>query len=430
MRQVRVRLHIYRCVFRALGYIFDRRLSGSDSKIPMFKCRTRSDRPTGGRPFYWVHASSAGELEGLETVALALAARGFAIRLTIFSPSAKSGFLRLKKILEDMGACEGGGFSPLEGSWFQAFSGSRPLGFITAKYEAWPELWASASMAQVPIMILGAQLRRSLIVADRVNRFLFGLNRPQLMLGVYSKRHRVQLDALAWSRATVFEVRDPRWDKVLGSSGEAQNSRSNMILSWAMQESLPRPWGMIGNSWMSDFRALPSLGGRECLGATLWVIPHEIQGLEVHEQEEYLVAQGWCVFRTSALTQSNKPILSSSNRYCILVDEIGVLKRIYREADLIFVGGGFGRGVHSVMEPAISGAPILAGPEGADRFVEVDDLIASGDLHIVRNEGEFAEFTKRPLTERFQTLDRKSKQESHMKRLGGTSDVLSVLFGA
>ena len=54
-------------------------------------------------------------------------------------------------------------------------------------------------------------------------------------------------------------------------------------------------------------------------------------------------------------------------------------------ADWAFVGGGFGVGIHSTIEPAIHGIPIAVGPAGTQKFSEVQQLEASGQLRVVRH---------------------------------------------
>ena len=47
----------------------------------------------------------------------------------------------------------------------------------------------------------------------------------------------------------------------------------------------------------------------------------------------------------------------------IVVDRLGVLGDLYALADIAYVGGGFhSAGLHSVIEPAAFGAPVLFGP--------------------------------------------------------------------
>jgi len=65
-------------------------------------------------------------------------------------------------------------------------------------------------------------------------------------------------------------------------------------------------------------------------------------------------------------------------REVIVVDKVGVLGELYALADIAYVGGGFGRrGLHSVLEPAALGAPVLFGPRHANAR-EANELIERG----------------------------------------------------
>jgi len=51
----------------------------------------------------------------------------------------------------------------------------------------------------------------------------------------------------------------------------------------------------------------------------------------------------------------------ANERICI-VDQIGMLAYLYRYANLAFIGGGFGKGIHSIQEAFIYGIPVIFGP--------------------------------------------------------------------
>jgi len=53
---------------------------------------------------------------------------------------------------------------------------------------------------------------------------------------------------------------------------------------------------------------------------------------------------------------------SQNSADVIVIDRLGVLGEIYSVADIAFVGGGFhAAGLHSVLEPAAFGTPVLFG---------------------------------------------------------------------
>lgn len=428
-RSKTLRLGIYRYGFKRFASWVDRRRTDEDQGF--FKVGPNAlPNPHDKKSYFWIHAASAGELESLEPVALALASRGISIFLTVFSPSAKGGFLRLRDQLRQFeGVWLGGGLSPFEGAWGELLTQMPPPRyFITAKYEAWPELWASALEYQFPILIVGAQARSSLRWANWILRFVLGVARPKLLLAAFNHSHRKALQALQWKGVRVVQVRDPRWDGVIKPSRRSQ--RAEELLDWASRSSLPRPWGMIGNSWMSDFNQIPSLLKNEGFAKTLWVIPHEVRGADFEAQELLLKQLGVQLVKTSQLDLQRPRTSPGERRIIIWVDEMGVLKSLYRGADTVFVGGGFGRGLHNVMEPSSGGALVIAGPKGADRFAEVNELEQMGQLSIVSDESGFSRvISSFPPNQASEEL-RQRRKEALTQMCGGTSDVLSALFGA
>jgi 3-deoxy-D-manno-octulosonic-acid transferase len=67
----------------------------------------------------------------------------------------------------------------------------------------------------------------------------------------------------------------------------------------------------------------------------------------------------------------------------ILIEEKGVLVECYATADWVWVGGGFGHGIHSTLEPAYYGKPLIAGPKNAQKFDEIDELVYANVLTLV-----------------------------------------------
>ena len=72
----------------------------------------------------------------------------------------------------------------------------------------------------------------------------------------------------------------------------------------------------------------------------------------------------------------------------VIVDTIGDLAYLYQSAHLAYVGGGFGKGIHSILEPAAHGVPILFGPNH-QKFAEARHLIDLGAAGTVSNSADF-----------------------------------------
>ena len=62
-------------------------------------------------------------------------------------------------------------------------------------------------------------------------------------------------------------------------------------------------------------------------------------------------------------------------RNCLIIDNIGMLSRLYFYATITYVGGGFGDdGLHNILEAAVYGKPVIFGPE-YDKNFEAEEMI-------------------------------------------------------
>lgn len=68
----------------------------------------------------------------------------------------------------------------------------------------------------------------------------------------------------------------------------------------------------------------------------------------------------------------------------LIIDNIGMLSSIYGYADVAYIGGGFGEGIHNVLEAATYGVPVLFGPN-YQKFQEAKDLIQAKAAFSVEN---------------------------------------------
>lgn len=61
----------------------------------------------------------------------------------------------------------------------------------------------------------------------------------------------------------------------------------------------------------------------------------------------------------------------------LIIDNIGMLSSLYNYSNICYIGGGFGRGIHNILEAAVFGKPILFGPH-FQKFEEAIALIKRG----------------------------------------------------
>ncbi|HET9636006.1 MAG TPA: hypothetical protein VFP26_08750, partial [Gemmatimonadaceae bacterium] len=141
-----------------------------------------------------------------------------------------------------------------------------------------------------------------------------------------------------------------------------------------------RPTLVAGSTWPSDEEhLLPAwLRIREKIpDARLIIAPHEIDTGHLNS------ISSWAR-RKLQLTRIDSPEARSAD--VLLVDRFGILGDLYALADVAFVGGAFHpAGLHSVLEPAAFGAPVLFGPR-YDKSRDAVRLIAAGGGASLKNE--------------------------------------------
>jgi 3-deoxy-D-manno-octulosonic-acid transferase len=68
----------------------------------------------------------------------------------------------------------------------------------------------------------------------------------------------------------------------------------------------------------------------------------------------------------------------------LIIDNIGMLSVIYRYCKIAYIGGGFGKGIHNILEAAVYGIPVIFGPNH-QKFREAAELISLGGGFSVNN---------------------------------------------
>jgi 3-deoxy-D-manno-octulosonic-acid transferase len=88
----------------------------------------------------------------------------------------------------------------------------------------------------------------------------------------------------------------------------------------------------------------------------------------------------------SQLSENTQPAI-------VVVDRIGLLATLYHNVSAAYIGGGFGAGVHSVLEAAFAGIPIACGPR-IERSDDALELHAAGSLRILSSAADAATWTE------------------------------------
>ena len=125
--------------------------------------------------------------------------------------------------------------------------------------------------------------------------------------------------------------------------------------------------------------------------AGLLLVPHEPGAAAVEKLETWSAERNFETVRFSRLRQNGSGTDSLDAKVrIVIVDSVGYLASLYAVAHAAYVGGGFGKGVHSVLEPAVFGVPVIVGGS-LDFSRPAQELERAGGLALVKNRDEFAQ---------------------------------------
>ena len=301
------------------------------------------------RSLVWLHAPSVGEgLQARPVIELLRAERPeLQLAYTHFSPSAAAFAASLPVDFHD--------YLPFDtrGDARACLDALRPTALVFAKLDVWPVLARTADERRVRLGLVSATVsprssRRHGIGAALVRDAYRRLD----AVGAISAEDGERLLALGVREQTLRITGDTRYDQVWARAQRVD--RAGRLLSPLVDDA---PTLVAGSTWPADERVLLDAWRevrRRHPRARVVIAPHEPVSSHLDAIERWAAAAGLELARLGAATAAT-PV--------ILVDRVGVLGDLYALADAAYVGGGFhAAGLHSVLEPAAFGAPVLFGP--------------------------------------------------------------------
>jgi 3-deoxy-D-manno-octulosonic-acid transferase len=326
---------------------FRRGLSRRRGLVERYKQWGAAARDTK-RPLVWFHAPSVGEgLQAQPVIDLLRARRpDVQIAYTFYSPSAEQFATTVQADFSDYLP-----FDTIEHA-SAALSALRPSALVFSKLDIWPALTESASSAGVPVGVISASLPKSSRRRGFLARaFLADAYRLIDRVGAIDESDAERLREQGVRGDRVGVTGDTRFDQVWA---RAQRASSPLVLRLRSS----RPTLVAGSTWPSDEEHLLDAWIRirdKIPDARLVIAPHETTDAHLRSIERWAGSHRLKLAKVDAADAHGADV--------ILVDRHGILGDLYALADTAYVGGGFhSAGLHSVLEPAAFGAPVLFGP--------------------------------------------------------------------
>jgi 3-deoxy-D-manno-octulosonic-acid transferase len=326
-------------------------------------------------PVIWMHVASVGEFEQglpvLEQLQKRLPAHRFLI--TFFSPS---GYEQKAKYIKRADVT----YLPLDTPWnAQTFLDIvQPSMALFVKYEFWYNHLAECKKRKIPTLLFSAKfIPEQWFFKSLLRPFAQKYLDTFFTIGVQDDFSMVLLEDLGLKR--VFVAFDTRYDRVMLIK---ENNVYLPILDHFRQGK--KRILVAGSTYAADETLLKKIWDLELLDGMV-IVPHEVNPERIEHIESIFEGQ---VLRSSGLVEQAE---AASKTKILVIDQYGMLSKAYRFGTLSYVGGGFNRGIHNVLEAAVYGKPVVFGPKHS-RFVEAERLIEAGGAISIDSAEDFMEW--------------------------------------
>lgn len=323
-----------------------------------------------GERYIWVHCASVGEFEQGRSLIEDIKAQypQYKIVVTFFSPSG----YELRKNYQGVDYIF---YLPYDtrrnAERFVQYIHPEKIYFI--KYEFWHNYLNAIKKRHIPLYLVSANFRTGQVFF----KWYGGWYRKSLtaftQFFVQNVRSQQLLAQIGFNNVTV--TGDTRFDRVCRIVGQARDLPE--IASFVNGKTCV----VAGSTWPPDEDLLTRYIKAENRDIKWIFAPHELHESQIKRLMESIHVK---TVRYSRLNEVNP-----ADYQVLVIDNIGMLSSLYRYGALAYVGGGFGKGIHNILEAAAYSIPVLFGP-AYTKFQEAIGLIEQNGAFPVKNYDELA----------------------------------------
>lgn len=310
-------------------------------------------------PVIWIHCASLGEFEQGRPVIEKLKEEfpDHKILLTFFSPS---GF----EVRRNYDKVDYIFYLPWDTrkNASQFIEITKPVLAIFIKYEFWYHYSAQLKKRNIPLLSVSAIFRKDQLFFKSYGSFyrkiLFNFSHFFVQNDESAKLLRfIKL-------ANYTKAGDTRFDRVNELVKRATDLPT--VTAFKGNEKIM----VIGSCWPEDLDVLIPFINENYYNIKFIIAPHEITEAFISNLEQSLNAE--------TIRYSKIGVEKPENSHVLIIDNIGMLSRLYKYGEFAYIGGAFGKGLHNILEAACYGIPIFFGNKNYQKFQEAVDLINRG----------------------------------------------------
>ena len=319
----------------------------------------------------WMHCASLGEFEQGRPVLEKLKQQypGYKILVTFFSPS---GY----EVQKNYTGADWVFYLPMDG----AANARRfldivhPSLVIFVKYEFWYYYLKKIKYRVIPFLLISAIFRKEMSSFKWFGRFqLKMLSRFDQIFLQNKSSEKLLNEFIAEKNYTV--AGDTRFDRVIEIAEKFQPIE--VIENFCGDNKVL----VAGSTWPEDELILSEvISTLQANDMKLIIAPHEINEKHLAEIKKLFPES---ILYSELTAHNSLPVA------CLIVDNYGLLSKLYRYGYITYVGGGFtSNGVHNVTEAAVYGKPVITGPQ-IEKYAEAVNLVKNKGGYIINNSAEF-----------------------------------------
>ncbi len=321
----------------------------------------------------WFHAASLGEFEQGRPVIEALKKKEpeLKILLTFFSPSG----YEVRKNYEYADYV----FylpldTPAEARRFVELFNPKFAVFI--KYEYWYNFLKVLKNKDIPYYFISAIYRPGQIFFKFYGAWFRKHLKSAAHIFCQDERSAALLGAAGIANHSV--AGDTRFDSVAAVKEKALEV--NKVKAFAEGARLL----LAGSSWPAGEKIIATFMEKAPEDVKVVIAPHIVDKQHIDE-----IVKLFSPYKPLLFSQTDKETDFTHSRV-LIVDSVGFLMHLYRYCHIAYIGGGFGAGIHNILEAAAFSKPVVFGPR-YHKFNEAKDLLDLGGAFSVKNAADFEE---------------------------------------
>jgi 3-deoxy-D-manno-octulosonic-acid transferase len=374
----------------------------------IFKRLSETIKP--GEPILWFHASSLGEFEQGRPVIETIKKQkpDYKILLTFFSPSGYE--LRKNYPYADYVF-----YLPLDtrknSSTFINIVKPEKAFFI--KYEFWFNYLTELKRHHIQTYIFSALFRPSQIFFRPLGKWYIKALTAYDHIFVQNRESYEILHKHGFNNVDICG--DTRLDAV-GEIADAARRLEKMEIFCGNQKAI-----IGGSTWKEDEDLFIRYINESKSYQKFVIAPHEVNKQSI-ERIASALAKSYSLYSNSTDEELSKSEV-------LIIDGYGYLLSVYRYGLFAYVGGGFTTGIHSILEPAAFGLPVIFGPE-YNKFQEAHDLLKLGAANSISDYDELG-FIMNEYLENNEMLTAASTIARNYvnKNRGASKEIVNYIFG-